>query len=90
MTEGGGEGVQNSLNLCDVIYERPRRHASVCKRYRKGTATVVLLVSELVRTSVSYIVIRFPVSGCDICTSGSGSFVAHVRFGAVHKLRHTN
>ena len=22
---GGGEGVQNSLNLCDVIYERPHR-----------------------------------------------------------------
>ena len=21
--DGGGEGVQNSLNLCDVIYERP-------------------------------------------------------------------
>ena len=22
----GGEGVQNSLNLCDVIYERPQMH----------------------------------------------------------------
>ena len=31
----GGEGVQNSLNLCDVIYERPLRHASLIERFQE-------------------------------------------------------
>ena len=41
--EGGGGGVQNSFNLCDVIYVRPQRRSSL---KRLVTVQVKVLLSE--------------------------------------------